>query len=99
MQHSRILWHAGAVARLHVLGEGEHRYVVFVAADEQDATPTALTRPGGLGALITHDPGRIWPDKRGESLARAMLEADGVAALAFTRLADALACHARLRAP
>jgi hypothetical protein len=91
------MWHAGAVARLHILGEGGHRFVVFVAADESDATPAALIRPRGMSALLTHDAGRVWPDTRGESLARAMLEADGVAALAFARLGDALACHGRIR--
>jgi hypothetical protein len=97
MQHSRTVWHAGTVARLHILAEGEHRFVVFVAADERDATPAALTRPGGLAALITHDPGLTWPDKRGESLARAMLEADGVAALGFARLGDASAAQGRIK--
>ncbi len=98
MQRSETLpWFVGVAARLHVLDDGQHRFVVFVATDEQDATPAALTRPGGLSALITHDRGLTWPDRCGESLARAMIEANGVAALGFVRLADALACHGRIK--
>jgi hypothetical protein len=98
MQHSRTLpWHAGAAARLHVIPGDAHPYVVVVAADEADATPEALARPGSLTAVVTHDPGLTWPDRRGESLARGVLEAGGVAALGFVRLGDALAAHARIK--
>lgn len=91
-------WHVGTAARLHI-ADGPHRFLVMIAADPADAVPEALTRPGGLSAVVTHDRGRTWPDRRGESLARAMLEAGGVACLAFPTLADALACQARLRGP
>jgi hypothetical protein len=94
MQHS---WYVGAVSRLHVVNDDSYRFVVCIAADEQDARPEALVRRGTMSALLTHGAGTDWPDRKGESLAQASLEADGVVAMAFATLADALACHGRLK--
>jgi hypothetical protein len=51
-----------------------------------------VSRPGEMTALLTHDEGMTWPDRRGIALAEAILEVGGVAVLQFETMADAIAC-------
>jgi len=90
----------GSDARLGFFPGKHGPYFVFVAAHPNTAGMHLLdmvSRPGEMTALLTHDEGLTWPDRRGIALAEAMLEAGGVAVLQFERMADALACHGRLK--
>ncbi|MBL6082482.1 hypothetical protein JMJ56_31440 [Belnapia sp. T18] len=82
--------------RLHILSGAPCSFAVMVALSESDAVPEALMRPGSANALLTHDPGMSWTDRRGEALARATIEAGGAVAFAFVTLGDAMACHRRI---
>ena len=68
----------------------------MLAADPEWARFDSLRRPGGLSALVTHDPGETWPDRKGEALAMAVLARGGAVGLAFASVADALVCKRRL---
>jgi hypothetical protein len=86
-------------ARLGFVPGQAGAYFVFLAAPPETAGMhllDLLTRPGSLTAMLTHDPGVSWPDRRGVDLAEAMLAGGGVAILQFATMADALACHGRL---
>lgn len=87
----------GAVARLHVLPFPLHgcAHAIVIAHPPVEAVPEAIWRSGS-NALLTHDPGMAWPDRRGEELARAALKQGGVAALAFSSKGDARRCLRRL---
>ena len=88
---------AGAAARLHILDEcARHRFVVILARPPAEASLAALSRGGRAGGVLTHAAGVTWPDRSGLAMARALLQNGGVVALAFTALADALACHRRV---
>ena len=87
----------GGAARLHSLpATADCRWCVMLAADRERAGLDSLWRPGGLSALVTHDPGCTWPDRKGEALAMAVLAQGGAVGLAFASVADALACKRRL---
>ena len=68
----------------------------MVAADPERARLDSLRQPGGLSALVTHDPGGTWPDRKGEALAMAVLARGGAVGLAFASVDAALACKRRL---
>ena len=87
---------ATADIRLHSRGSA---WFVTVAASGGPQDPETLTtRTGGQSAVITHDAGLDWPDKKGQSLASAVLaQPGGAAVLIFEGLVDAMACRDRLR--
>ena len=88
-------------ARLHRFafpGLALSRWCVLVAGTAERAAPEALTLPGTVTALLTHDEGARWPDPAGEALMRTTVAAGGVACLAFARCADALAALRRVQA-
>ena len=93
----RLALPVGGAARLFSLDiSPEHQWCVLVAPKATGAMPEALTRPGQVSALLTHDLGRYWPDSYGEKLAFSVLDQGGTIALAFVSLADALHCKRRL---
>ncbi len=86
-------------AKLHIRHDPTHNtplFMVAVARPPAEPVPENLVRPGELSALLTHDPGVSWPDRSGEELSLAVLERGGLVVLAFSALADAMACHRRL---
>jgi len=86
------LFHVPAAAGLHPGG-----WAVIIAGRPENARPECLSRPGEVGAVLTHDEGLSWPDTRGEALADAVLaQGGGPVALLFCALGDALACKRRL---
>lgn len=93
----RLALPMGGAARLFSLPDlPGFAWVVVAAAIPEAARLESLTRRGGASALLTHDEGLAWPNRKGEALAVAMLAQGGAVALAFRTLADALACKARL---
>jgi hypothetical protein len=89
----------GASARLHKLPVGFGHpacWAVVVAIPPVEAVPENLLRSGGASALLTHDRGVAWPNAGGQRLAAETVRRGAVAALAFARLAEALACKARI---
>ena len=68
----------------------------IVAPAPLKADLSLFTKPGCMSAMLTHDPGLDWPDRRGERLAEAMLREGRPVGFVFASLADALACHRRL---
>ncbi len=93
----RLRLPSGGAARLYSLPTPANcRWCVIVAADPEHARLDSLRRPGGMSALVTHDPGGTWPDRRGEALAMAVLAHGGTVGLAFVSITDALACKRRL---
>lgn len=93
----RLRLPSGGAARLFSLPTPtECRWCVMISADPERARLDSLRRPGGLAALVTHDPGGTWPDRKGEALAMAVLAQGGAVGLAFASIADALACKRRL---
>lgn len=79
-------------------------YDCFVVVVRPPLEPCAklldlIGRPGSVCALLTHELGMAWPDKRGIGLIEGVLaQSDGVAILGFEGLSDALACKRRLQA-
>jgi hypothetical protein len=49
-----------------------------------------------MSAMLSHDDGMNWPDKRGEQLMRAVLQECGTVVLLFDLQRDAKACRAKL---
>lgn len=93
----RLALPSGGAARLFALDiSPEHHWCLLVAPKATGAMPEALTRPGQVSALLTHDLGRYWPDPYGEKLAVSVLDQGGTIALAFVSLADALRCKGEL---
>jgi hypothetical protein len=92
---TRLTLPAGGACRLFVVPPG---FLVVVADTPEGATTEALTRRGHASALLTHDAGMTWPDRRGEALAAAALAEGWTVALQFAALADAMACARRLEA-
>jgi hypothetical protein len=96
--------HAGGAAGENKLGNPRLRappaygggWFVIVACPPTSADPAALMTRIGANALLTHDAGTDWPDAAGARQASAVLAEGGVVGLAFEKLADALACRARL---
>jgi hypothetical protein len=86
-------------AALHIRQDplGTTMFWVVLAKPPTEPKPECLLRSGQVAALLTHDPGMSWPDRAGEAIAHATLDQDGVVGLAFSALADALACHRRIR--
>jgi hypothetical protein len=84
-----------AVVRLYVRGDA---WIVTISPASGPTDPDTLcTRPGCTTAILSHDPGVNWPDKRGEAMAAAALaQAGGAVLMVFSSAADALACHHRL---
>ncbi len=94
---SRLMLPPGGTARLYSLPTAaDCRWCVMVAGDPERARLESLRRPGGLSALVTHDPGGTWPDRKGEALAMAVLVRGGAVGLAFASVADAVVCMRRL---
>ena len=88
----------GAEARLFLRHGNPTPHLVALAVPPLAADPLEITnRPGGLFAVITHNPGMTWPDAKGCALASAVIGAGGGVVLGFATLGDALACHARLK--
>ncbi len=72
-------------------------YTVAIAPAPLTANADLFSTPGGVSAMFTFDPGLTWPDRRCRQLTEGYL-ANGVpVAYCFPSLADALACHARLK--
>ncbi|TPG45712.1 hypothetical protein EAH89_26290 [Roseomonas nepalensis] len=95
---------AGTNTRLHILSEPQAQgrpFAVIVAPSAELATPDAffssLTKPGGVAAMLTHDPGVSRTDRTGEQLLAATLDVGGVVLMGFVRLADAMGAQAKLR--
>jgi hypothetical protein len=90
-------FHAGAVARLHILRDQRgDRFAVVLARQPVAAVPASLLRRGVVSACLTHDEGTTWPDRAGENLAAAVLEAGGAVMLSFATLVDAIAFKTRV---
>lgn len=73
-------------------------WCIILTADPAMAAPEALGAPGSVSAVLAHDAGLSWPNRKGVALARTVIEAGGAVALGFATLADALACKRRLDA-
>ena len=73
-----------------------HETFVVAAPDSIEPTPEGLIVPGNAAGLFTHDPDVAWPDKAGIVAANSYLAAGWPICLVFPKMADALACHARL---
>jgi hypothetical protein len=73
-------------------------FMVLAALQPRLPSAADLHAPGGLSALLSHDAGVSWPDRRGVSLMHAVLAEAGTVALVFETAADAAACRARLAA-
>ena len=58
-----------------------------------------MRRPGHVIAMVTHDAGMTWPDKRGQQLMAAVLAEAGTVFLLFDARNDAEACRRRLVRP
>lgn len=71
---------------------------VLLAPPPLTAGMHLLDRLGELSALITHDAGVVWPDKRGIALAEATLAQGSAVVLQFERVVDAVLAHRRLTA-
>lgn len=72
------------------------QYTVFASRAPMAGDIDALLRPGSVSVCLTHDTDMHWPDRRGESLLRAVLKSGGTAALVFASLNDAMRCQQRL---
>jgi hypothetical protein len=93
----RLRLPSGGAARLFSLPTAaDCHWCVILAGDPERARLESRRRPGGLAALVTHDPGGTWPDRKGEAMAMAVLARGGAVGLAFASIADALACKRRL---
>jgi len=57
---------------------------------------SGLATPGAVAAVLSHDPGVTWPDRRGIGLSDAVLESGGTVCFEFASLADAFTFRARL---
>jgi hypothetical protein len=71
-------------------------YVVLASNAPHRPSVVDLRTPGRLSALLSHDPGVTWPDRRGELLMDAVLAEGGTIALLFAAAEDAIACRSRL---
>jgi hypothetical protein len=70
--------------------------VCIARAGAQSDILKTMQQPG-MSAVLTHDPGMTWTDKKGERLANALLAQPATAVfMVFEFLADALACKKRL---
>lgn len=81
------------VLRLHVTQHPMQPFVIVAARPPLSGDLRDLTAPAGLSALLSHDPGIIWPNARGKALAQAVLDRGGAVAFSFARLGDALSCR------
>lgn len=96
---SATLFKFGAHARLFINEMmAPFGHALAIARDPADASADRLQRPGDLATVLTFERGLSWPDRRGLALIAATLDGDGLVLLAFSSLADALACQRRLRA-
>lgn len=86
----------GGIARMFNLTSHDFPWTIIIAKIPGAADPANLIKAGQITAMCTHDEGVSWPAARSVSVAVAALEQDGVVALSFVTLADALACKARL---
>lgn len=80
---------------------GVSLYYVFLVPRPREANMRLLDEmaaPGCLSALLTHEAGIDWPDRRGVALAEETLALGSPVILQFARLSDALAAHKRLTA-
>lgn len=79
---------------------GVGRHYVFLAPRPRQAGMhllDELARPGQLSALLTHDAGTDWPDRRGVALAEETLECGSPVIMEFASLSDALTAYRRVR--
>ena len=92
--------HYGRCARLYVLQQfAPYPHVVAFGSVQAEPSTDPERGTSGLACLIHQPAGLSWPDANGLRLAAACLTDEvGVVLLAFESLADALQCHARLRA-
>lgn len=87
----------GTEARLGLIPQAG--YFVFLAVPPLTAGShllAQLEKPGSLTALITHDPGMDWTDRKGELLAEGVLHQGGAVVMRFETMADALGAQRRL---
>ena len=75
---------------------GSRAVVILAALVPRRPSITDLWEPGRVHALLSHDPGVTWPDRRGELIADAVLAERGTIAFLFETAADANACRERL---
>ncbi len=71
-------------------------FVVIAAEAPHQPSVMDLRRAGHLTAMVTHDAGMTWPDKRGQQLMTAVLAEAGTVFLLFDSRNDADACRRRL---
>lgn len=69
---------------------------IFAAVPPHQPSVFDLRTPGRMSALLSHDAGLSWPDRRGELIMQAVLAESGTIALLFSTVEDALACRDRL---
>ncbi len=74
-------------------------FVVMAAEKPHQPTVMDMRRAGHLVAMVTHDAGMTWPDKRGQQLMHAVLAEAGTVFLLFDTRNDAEACRRRLVRP
>ena len=77
---------------------GSQAVVILAAVVPRRPSITDLWDPGRIHALLSHDPGVTWPDRRGELIADAVLAERGTVAFLFESAADANLCRERLLA-
>jgi hypothetical protein len=83
----------GAVARLHLVNG---RPVLVLAVPPVEAVPESLHRPGEIATIVHIGRGQTWPDRVSAMLASAALRQDGIVAMIFASIDDAMACAARI---
>ncbi len=74
-------------------------FVVIAAEAPHQPSVMDLRCAGHLIAMVTHDAGTSWPDKRGLQLMHAVLAEAGTVFLLFDSRNDAEACRRRLVRP
>jgi hypothetical protein len=88
---------AGCDIRITTGPNGGATWAVLVATPPFKAEISTFLRRGCVAAVLTHDEGMHWPDRKGTLMASAVLAQGGAVAFEFQSLADALRCEARLR--
>jgi hypothetical protein len=96
MNHADL---SSATVGLHIVQDRSDGlpFIVTIDAAPQRLGLAGLTRPGTVNCILTHDAGLTWPDKKGEAMARAVVQERGVVALCFATLADAMGCQRRVK--
>ncbi len=83
------------LAMLPVPGGRTEAFVIAAPAPLKDGMDLFGRKPG-MSGIITYDAGLSWPDRTGQRMAEALLQAGQPVAFGFATVVDALACHSRL---